>query len=96
MILNFLKVIDSFAKPPTGILKGSVNWLGDFDECIESVNNTKNIQTKYCTISKNQNPSPSKTSFLFKYGICPPKNCTSQDIAKILNFSKIFFLKIHF
>lgn len=47
-------VLDSNAKIPSGLLRGNVNQLGDFDQClgitshVKMGNNTIKIQGKYC------------------------------------------------
>lgn len=40
---NSLNLLDSFAKPPTGLLQGNFKWLGDWDEC-KSLNQTKYVR----------------------------------------------------
>ncbi|GLV41432.1 drop dead [Carabus blaptoides fortunei] len=42
-----LRMYDSTAKLPSGILNGNVNQYGDFDQCL-SVNGDQNIRGKYC------------------------------------------------
>lgn len=39
---------DSSAKVPSGILRGNVNQLGDFDQCLDAISNDKNIKGQYC------------------------------------------------
>ncbi|XP_043256336.1 uncharacterized protein LOC122399606 [Colletes gigas] len=49
-----LQMLDSSAKIPSGLLRGNVNQLGDFDECLGVIahvklnNNTLKVQGKYC------------------------------------------------
>lgn len=51
-----LKVIDAWGKPlPSGILKGNLYWLGNYDECLQPMylpNNksfaTQPFDTQYC------------------------------------------------
>ncbi|XP_076182322.1 uncharacterized protein LOC143154256 [Ptiloglossa arizonensis] len=49
-----LQMLDSSAKIPSGLLRGNVNQLGDFDECLGVMahvklnNNTLKVQGKYC------------------------------------------------
>ncbi|XP_035734011.1 uncharacterized protein LOC118446915 isoform X2 [Vespa mandarinia] len=49
-----LQMLDSNAKIPSGLLRGNVNQLGDFDQClgitshVKMGNNTIKIQGKYC------------------------------------------------
>jgi hypothetical protein len=45
-------VYDSSAKLPSGILRGNVNQLGDFDHCLSVVaQENRNIVGKYCLAS---------------------------------------------
>ncbi|XP_070502348.1 O-acyltransferase like protein-like [Chironomus tepperi] len=44
--LNALRILDASAKIGSGILRGSTNNFGDFDECLES--KVENFQGKYC------------------------------------------------
>ncbi|XP_053977919.1 uncharacterized protein LOC128875916 [Hylaeus volcanicus] len=52
-----LQMLDSSAKIPSGLLRGNVNQLGDFDECLGVMahvklnNNTLKVQGKYCLAS---------------------------------------------
>lgn len=49
-------MIDSSGKMPSGILRGNLNQFGDFDECINTVNND-GMSGKYCLASiKLQHP----------------------------------------
>ncbi|XP_072399233.1 nose resistant to fluoxetine protein 6-like [Diabrotica undecimpunctata] len=43
-----LKMYDSTAKLPSGILNGNINQLGDFDMCLNANSIQRNIQGKYC------------------------------------------------
>ena len=45
------KVYDSSAKLPSGILRGNVNKLGDFDQCLSVVAQNPSIVGKYCLAS---------------------------------------------
>ena len=50
----FKTVIDSWGKPPEGILSGHVNAMGDFDECVGLNGNSgeaeaSEFQGQYCT-----------------------------------------------
>ena len=48
-------MVDSFGKPTSGILQGSVLWLGEYNECINITVNTLDFQGKYCRIAKPSN-----------------------------------------
>jgi len=41
-------VVDAAGKLESGILEGSVSWLGSFDEC-RNVSTEEPFQTQYCT-----------------------------------------------
>lgn len=45
-----LIVIDSFGKPTSGILQGSMYWLGEYSECLNITE--KSFQGKYCLLGK--------------------------------------------
>ncbi|CAF4949011.1 unnamed protein product, partial [Rotaria socialis] len=53
-----LKVLDAWGKPlPSGILKGNIFWLGNYDECLNplyQINNKSFLQqpinTQYCAL----------------------------------------------
>lgn len=42
-----ISVVDSSAKIPPGILRGNLNQYGDFDECINAIDNN-GMSAKYC------------------------------------------------
>ena len=54
MFIYFNLVLDTFGKPPSGILEGSFKWPGEYSEClkIEHQFNNSNLkwQSNYCTI----------------------------------------------
>ncbi|KOC71250.1 Nose resistant to fluoxetine protein 6 [Habropoda laboriosa] len=58
-----LQMLDSSAKIPSGLLRGNVNQLGDFDECLGVVahvklnDNTIKVQGKYCLANIDVYPS---------------------------------------
>lgn len=33
---NYFPVLDSWAKFPSGVLRGNINQLGDFDQCVSA------------------------------------------------------------
>ena len=83
------KVIDSFGKPPSGILQGSLNWVGEYVECKNISVESINWQSKHCVISKlnkEKNIDPNNVKISLRYGVCMPKNCSSSDIANVINF----------
>ena len=89
-----ITVIDSFGKPPSGILQGGLIWPGEYKECISVSESSINWESKYCALSSSfksiniSNQSNFKVDF--KYGICMPTNCTQLDISSIFNQCKLF------
>jgi len=83
--LNDLIVIDSYGKPPAGILKGALVWPGDYKECVETEEASVSWKSKYCTLQSNLASQNSTSKILFRYGICMPINCTDADISSIYN-----------
>jgi hypothetical protein len=51
-----LKILDAWGKPlPSGVLKGNIYWVGDYDECLHPMYNPTNksfvlqpFNTQYC------------------------------------------------
>jgi hypothetical protein len=88
----FVLVVDSFGKIPSGILKGAINWPGEYRECLNvtSMAVAANWTSKYCSISPKGAES---MAFYISYGMCVPAECTSSDIASILNSGETFDLR---
>ncbi|GIY21135.1 hypothetical protein CDAR_494761, partial [Caerostris darwini] len=59
------KMLDSYGKPESGILLGNLNWIGEYDECVNAYAPQKEntsiggFHGKYCTM---QIPSNSEIS----------------------------------
>jgi hypothetical protein len=84
-----LTVVDSFGKPPSGILAGALIWPGDYNECL-SINELADTDwnSKYCSLESflsNRSTNYQSQHLQFKYGSCMPKTCTESDIAAIFN-----------
>jgi len=45
-----ISVIDSSAKIPSGILRGNLNQYGDFDECINAIDDN-GMSGQYCLVA---------------------------------------------
>ncbi|CAF0840673.1 unnamed protein product [Brachionus calyciflorus] len=71
-----IQVFDSFGKPSSGILRGSINWLGDYKQCINKTSDS--FTRKYCYISNTVVP--------VKYGICVPETCNYVDLYTIVYY----------
>ena len=86
-------MLDSYGKPPSGILHGALIWPGDYEECIATVEKPINWTSKYCQL-ENELKSINTTDFkilsklFFKYGTCMPYECSENDIALIFNQCK--------
>lgn len=90
-------VVDSFGKPPSGILEGAFDWPGEFVECTNSSNSAANWTAKYCSVStddKSKPQGPNSQKIFFTYGLCAPFVCSRDDIASALNFGKITTMKV--
>ena len=58
-------MIDSFGKPKSGILEGSVFWLGDYDECVSINIKSLDFQGRYCRVADPSASELVKTPLLF-------------------------------
>jgi hypothetical protein len=57
-IYFFFQVYDASAKLPSGILRGNVNQLGDFDQCLAVTSQDEpRIDGKYCLASVDVEPT---------------------------------------
>ena len=86
--------MDSLGKPPSGILEGAIDWIGEYSECINSTNSIANWTAKYCSVNTDNIPQPlgpNNQKLMFTYGLCSPSVCTREDIAAAVNFSKFIF-----
>jgi hypothetical protein len=54
--LFYIIVLDTFGKPPSGIIEGNLLWLGEYSECINISQPFYNWHGKYCYISKPTDP----------------------------------------
>lgn len=86
-------VLDSFGKPPSGILRGALIWPGDFQECVASTEESTSWTSKYCQLenvlkSVNTTDFTIQSKLIFKYGACMPYKCSENDIASIFNQCK--------
>ena len=79
-------VLDSFGKPPSGILySGNFKWIGEYNECTNSSAPAISWYSKYCFANPANSP--------FVYGVCFPVECSSTDISSILNSCNLFFFR---
>ncbi|XP_056642944.1 O-acyltransferase like protein [Diorhabda sublineata] len=62
-----LKMYDSTAKLPSGILNGNINQFGDFDMCLDAFSQKHGIQGQYCLASiEVENPKSSYLAGLYQ------------------------------
>ncbi|XP_045202094.2 nose resistant to fluoxetine protein 6-like [Mercenaria mercenaria] len=91
-----LRMVDAFGKPGTGILDYSVNWIGNYDECIAiqatayqnpvaKEGPSTPYTGKYCTASFPFGPPTSMGQLALKLGLCVPDSCSKKDITGIVN-----------
>ncbi|GBN40924.1 Nose resistant to fluoxetine protein 6 [Araneus ventricosus] len=93
-----VKMLDSFGKPESGILKGNVRWLGEFDECLEIYAPPKessgvgDFRGKYCTLQ--MTVQARKMNLTLSMAVCLPDTCDSSeiipDVTRYLNLTNIF------
>ncbi|CAF3060708.1 unnamed protein product [Rotaria sp. Silwood2] len=87
-----MKVFDAWGKPlPSGLLKGNVFWLGNYDECINPLYQINNksfvrqlIDTQYCALQSNPNKQQVAVSSGLILGLCLPASCTRQSIVTLI------------
>ncbi|XP_066264888.1 O-acyltransferase like protein-like [Branchiostoma lanceolatum] len=84
-----LLMLDSFGKPPSGILTGNYNWLGRYSECNKITGEEHNItfNGKYyiATLTSGQ-MTPGIT---LKLGVCAPSSCSTDDVIQQLKSSTV-------
>ncbi|CAF2129145.1 unnamed protein product [Rotaria magnacalcarata] len=88
-----LKVFDAWGKPlPSGLLKGNIFWIGNYDECVDQLYTTNNksyvrqpIDTQYCALQSIPSSQPVSTRSGLVLGLCLPASCTRQSIVLIIH-----------
>ena len=82
-----LQMVDSFGKPPSGLLYGANFWLGGYDECFEVNKITNKTQVQYAIVSVTTSkltPNPlTNQSVAIDIGACYPVECSSEDLTKV-------------
>ncbi|CAF4600684.1 unnamed protein product [Rotaria sp. Silwood1] len=94
-----MKVFDAWGKPlPSGLLKGNMFWIGNYDECINPLYQINNksfvrqpIDTQYCALQSSPINEQLVTSFSLVLGLCLPASCNRQSIVTLIQ--EIF--KVH-
>jgi len=78
--------LDALGKPPSGLLAGNVMaWPGSYSECTKMI-----VGAHYCLasinvpIKLNIGIAADKESVDIAWGICAPKQCSEQDMTKLL------------
>jgi hypothetical protein len=68
-------------------------WIGEYFECINVTQPDWN--GKYCFLGPSTVTPTEQNPFgnSFKYGICMPNKCSSEDIAEAMNFGILFNLE---
>ncbi|CAM4841946.1 unnamed protein product [Rotaria magnacalcarata] len=88
-----LKVLDAWGKPlPSGLLKGNIFWLGNYDECLNplyQINNKSFLQqpinTQYCALQSGPGRQQVATSTGLVLGLCLPASCNRQSIVTLIH-----------
>ena len=77
-------VVDAFGKPPSGILGGNLQWIGEFSECRKSESPIKDeFKGEYCKLKNPFSQNPLNPTV----GICVPHHCDNHDIVNLVNFA---------
>ena len=79
-----MKFLDADGKVPPGVLQGSLNWIGDYQECnsIESIFNnfTDHIfKGRYFSVAIFRNGGPVINGLPLMIGVCLPNSCYKSD-----------------
>ena len=82
------KFLDADGKVPPGVLQGSLNWVGDYQECtgIESLYNNftgHRFKGSYFSVAFYRNGGPIINGLPILIGICLPSSCYKSD-ARVL------------
>ncbi|XP_042912013.1 nose resistant to fluoxetine protein 6-like [Parasteatoda tepidariorum] len=91
---NALKIFDASGKPSSGILEGSVHFIGYYSECVNTIVKVEKnfLRGQYCLLNLNVSgyeqrilPNPSwevmkKATKPPTIGICIPLSCSVNDI----------------
>ncbi|UJR11689.1 hypothetical protein I4U23_015870 [Adineta vaga] len=93
-----LKTLDAWGKPlPSGILKGNVYWLGNYNECIYPMYDPANksfmsqpLTTQHCTLLPTSSKSNSRISLIL--GLCVPSSCDRQSLVSLI---ELFFKQLN-
>ncbi|XP_071955722.1 nose resistant to fluoxetine protein 6-like [Antedon mediterranea] len=86
-------MVDSYGKPPPGILQGNILWLGLYDQCLSqsrtSNDNYDSFNGQYCLALVTNN-----TQLLFYVGICVPNSCNNRELTDLLNINSNSSIKV--
>ncbi|CAF1165447.1 unnamed protein product [Rotaria sordida] len=88
-----IRVLDAWGKPlPSGILKGNVYWVGNYDECIQPMYNPVNksfisqpFNTQHCTLAPTASRSNSNSLASLVFGLCVPSSCDRQSLISLIH-----------
>ncbi|CAF1073401.1 unnamed protein product [Adineta steineri] len=88
-----LKILDAWGKPlPSGILKGNMYWIGNYDECIQPIYNPANqsfvsqpFNTQHCTLTPTASRSRSSSMASLVLGLCVPSSCDRQTLVSLIH-----------
>ncbi|GFT17788.1 nose resistant to fluoxetine protein 6 [Nephila pilipes] len=91
-----MKMLDAYGKPESGILRGNLKWLGDYDECLkvyappDTKTEAGNFHGKYCSLHVSVNIQNQSLPLLI--GMCLPDSCNSSIsvVDELNNFNFMF------
>ncbi|CAF4662624.1 unnamed protein product [Rotaria sp. Silwood2] len=87
-----LKILDAWGKPvPSGLLKGNRWWVGNYDECLDSLYQPENktflqqpFDGQYCSLLLSGIMPPQILTRPLFLGICAPSSCNRQSILSLV------------
>ncbi|GAB6022493.1 hypothetical protein CHUAL_006600 [Chamberlinius hualienensis] len=92
-LLWTFEFMDSFAKIPSGVIPGNINWLGDFEQCVnvevpipDSRRVPSEFKGEYCLVFLVIRGMEKSNTVFPKLGMCFPSSCTTQDKLMLLNY----------
>ncbi|CAF4631080.1 unnamed protein product, partial [Rotaria sp. Silwood2] len=87
-----LKILDAWGKPvPSGLLKGNRWWVGNYDECLDSLYQPENktflqqpFDGQYCSLLLSGMMPPQILTRPLFLGVCAPSSCNRQSILSLV------------
>ncbi|KAK3766956.1 hypothetical protein RRG08_059825 [Elysia crispata] len=83
-----VKMIDAWGKPGPGLTQGSIDFLGQFDECLETQVTGVNFESQHCVQYLGFTKIGSLTfakPLPMVVGTCVPSICSAQNLSSLIN-----------